>query len=241
MIVERDLLILVGLTGVGKTTTVRALRECVLAFDLLPNRRALTDEHMIGWLQDRDGQPRTPVVDRAERFALTRRYREIHPGGMAHVLAGLCDGEWSSPLLVFDGLRGVSEVLAAARELPRSRFLVLTAPHGVRLLRLLGRDDDFDTIGRASSARVDADFGLVESQVREQVRQLVESGDLDPAEVSAKLSILEREHENYSQDVVLAGLRQIAPERIIEARTECESPLRIASRVRATLLPGATP
>jgi putative ribosome biogenesis GTPase RsgA len=48
------LVILVGLTGVGKSTIIAALQER-LDFTLLPNRRNITDEIIITSLQEEDG------------------------------------------------------------------------------------------------------------------------------------------------------------------------------------------
>ena len=86
---HEKLLILVGLTGTGKTTAVNALRGQGCRFLLLPNRRDLTDRLIIAHLQQRDGVPVAPVPDRTQRFAYTRRYRELYPGGMAYAV-----GEW---------------------------------------------------------------------------------------------------------------------------------------------------
>ena len=86
---QAQLLILVGVTGVGKSTTAEALNQTDYTFELLPNRRALTDQLIIATLQQQDGQPIKTVRDRALRFDFTRRYREQFPGGMAHALAQL--------------------------------------------------------------------------------------------------------------------------------------------------------
>ena len=83
---QARLLILVGLTGTGKTTTVNALHDQGGRFQLLPNRRELTDQLIIAHVQQQDGEALVPVTDRAQRFAYTRRYREMHPGGMAYAL-----------------------------------------------------------------------------------------------------------------------------------------------------------
>ena len=91
---RHELLILVGLTGTGKTTTVNALRGVGLNFSLLPNRREITDEFIIGYLQKLDGEPVAPVTDRTERFVYTRRFREMFAGGMAEALQGMVNGEW---------------------------------------------------------------------------------------------------------------------------------------------------
>ncbi len=99
-----ELLIFVGLTGVGKSTTIEHLLRRNPAM-LLPNRRTLTDSLIIDYVQRRDALPRVPVTDRAERFALTRRYRELRPGGMADALADIyVDRDVLAKPLFFDGL-----------------------------------------------------------------------------------------------------------------------------------------
>ncbi len=50
---------------------------------VLPDRRDLADRVVIPAVQDELGLPRAPVRDRVERFRMTARYRESHPGGMA--------------------------------------------------------------------------------------------------------------------------------------------------------------
>ncbi len=60
-----------------------------------------------------------PVLDRVERFRLTARYRERHPGGMAHALSRLrVDPAALGGHLIFDGLRGVDEIGWAIAHLP---------------------------------------------------------------------------------------------------------------------------
>lgn len=144
----QPLLILVGLTGVGKSTTVEALADAGLSFSLLPNRRSLTDSLIITRLQVEDGQPIQPVIDRTQRFDYTRRYREQFAGGMAHALSQLWvnPSKIPTPHLLFDGLRGENEVRHAAELLPRARFIILDAPHFTRVLRLLDRADVFDQV-----------------------------------------------------------------------------------------------
>ena len=55
-------IIMVGLTGVGKSTVIDLLGKEV-AFTLLPNRRALTDEIIIASLQKEAGEPIRPVTE----------------------------------------------------------------------------------------------------------------------------------------------------------------------------------
>lgn len=155
------LIVLVGVTGVGKSTTLQALRDQQFNFALLPDRRELTDHLIIAFLQRQDGVVPHPVTDRAERFQLTRRYREQFSGGMSHALSQLLvrigteQDIDSTPApssrnqqrwWIFDGLRGANEVQAAATLLPHARFVVLDAPDAVRVERLLGRADHFDRV-----------------------------------------------------------------------------------------------
>ena len=162
------LVILVGVTGVGKSTTLQMLRSNGFAFQLLPDRRELTDRLIISFLQRQAGETPHHVTDRMERFALTRRYREQFPGGMSHALSRILVLTGRAPERVatttsdtvetnqkgatlhswwfFDGLRGANEVCAAAELLPSARFIVLDAPDVVRVERLLGRADRFDQV-----------------------------------------------------------------------------------------------
>lgn len=168
---------MLGLTGVGKSTAVQALKTQALEtqviktqaletrapdtsslpLTLLPNRRTLTDELIVPTVQRAAGEPIRPVTDRLERFALTRRYRALHPGGMVAALErylekqseetgsglypGLDKGTW-----VFDNLRGLDEARAGAETFPDARFILLDAPPLVRLERLIGRRDSFDQV-----------------------------------------------------------------------------------------------
>jgi len=174
-ITARPLLVLVGVTGAGKSTTLDALAAAGLGYRLLPDRRLLTDLLMIPQMQRAAGEPVAPVHDRKQRFALTRAYRERYPGGMGHALAQLlvdgappsqftihnsqftiqlrrARGEESANLLLFDGLRGENEVRHAAQALPLARFVMLDAPDAVRVARLMGRHDPFDQLAAAAPA-----------------------------------------------------------------------------------------
>ena len=138
-----DLLIVMGLTGVGKSTAVAALTGGRM---LLPNRRELTDALIIPAVQRADGLPLRAVTDRLERFTLTRRYRELHPGGMVGALQDYLQRDAGDGPFVFDNLRGLDEAEAAVSAFPNARFVLLDAPPLVRLSRLVGRHDPFDVV-----------------------------------------------------------------------------------------------
>jgi len=248
---DAPLLILVGVTGVGKSAAVDALGQLGVDFALLPNRRELTDKLIISHLQQRDGAPLALVRDRQRRFDYTRRYRERNPGGMAHPLARL----WLNParrdgLLLFDGLRGEAEVSCAAERLPQARFVVLDAPDAVRVQRLLGRNDAFDHIGdepAAPPAENDADahlrdfdaLGVADARhlfapAEEQaLLDLARRGDVTAADLAAKLRIVVSERRNYDPAAAILALENIAPGRTLVVDTVTNDPVAAAYAVKA--------
>ncbi len=263
----RPLLILVGVTGTGKSTTINALGDAANScadrtFTLLPNRRTLTDQLIIGHLQAYDGQPVEPVRDRRARFEYTRRYRARYAGGMAHALTQL----WVQPdtlnaLLVFDGLRGENEVANAAHHLPNARFAVLDAPDMVRVQRLLGRGDIFDQVNPVSNHRGAnnhgaspftqfssfTDLGLdtasvedahtIFNEAEEQaLLALIRQESVTPSDLQAKLQIVITERGNYDPQITIATLRAIAPDRTLVVDTTTHQPAEIAELIWDAML-----
>lgn len=198
---ETNLLILVGVTGVGKSTTVNAIVEGGLSAALLPNRRELTDQFIIRFLQQQAGEPVSQITDRAARFDYTRRFREQFPGGMAHALAKLAirPNALTADWLIFDGLRGANEVTHAAELMPNARFLMLDAPDFVRVQRLLKRHDAFDQI--QSNSHPHADFSAFSNWLSAaeiaQLEKMVKKGSVTVNEVQSKLAIVQKERQNY--------------------------------------------
>ena len=190
--VEAPLLILVGLTGVGKSTLVEAL-----ALPRLPDRRELVDLYVLPRYGAR------PPIPREERFRLTRRFREEFPGGVAEVLArGYVP---PLPLLLFDGLRGEKEVAYALERLPKALFVVLHAREITRLKRLLARQDAFDRVA-LSPEEAGRLAELAQGVLSRE--ELEEALALAPAEeVLAKLKIVAEEKKNYDPEGPLRLLR----------------------------------
>jgi len=214
----QPLLILVGLTGVGKSALVEAL-----GLPRLPDRRELVDLYVL----PRYGAK--PPIPREERFRLTRRFREEFPGGVAEVLArGYAP---PAPFLLFDGLRGEEEVAYALEHLPKALFVVLHAREITRLKRLLARQDAFD---RVALSPLEAEKLQELAQGVLAPEELEEALALAPAEeVLAKLKIVAEEKRNYDPEGPLRLLRDHPRALVLD--TEALDPLAEAQAVRAFL------
>jgi hypothetical protein len=242
---ELPLLVVVGVTGVGKSTTIERLSHrmrCVL----LPDRRDLADQVVFPTMQDELGRPRQPVRDRLERFRLTALYRERNPGGMAYALSRLrVDPAALGGQLVFDGLRGVDEVRWAIAHLPRTRFLALRAPEAVRLRRLLGRGEGFDaaelpgaaldTAGRDVASLVAAVPGLDALVPPEELAILLGSPALAGVafdDIARKAAILVEEARNYDPAATLRALEdELGPWRRLIVNTAVSVPDDVADQI----------
>lgn len=243
----QPLLVLVGVTGVGKSTALAALGS----LKRLPDRREVTDAVMI---VPQAGQA---VADREQRFALTAQYRRTHPGGMAQALGSLhADPEHWSGRLVFDGLRGQGEVEYAARQFPLWRFVSLHAPDLVRVRRLLGRADAFDVVDQtvqATGVRADVrTFNLLaELEALDGVDEVFGSAQLHeiaalsaqgftPADLLAKTRIVLSERRNYDPQAARRVLNALPGWRSLDLDTSLLSAQEVA-RAIVDWLPGAGP
>jgi hypothetical protein len=241
-----ELIILVGLTGVGKSTVVEHLQQTI-DFILLPNRREITDAIMIAALQIEAGETPYPVDDRIKRFEYTARYRRQHPGGMAHALSRLVvRTTLAEALLLFDGLRGLNEVQHAAAYLPKARFVVLDAPDIVRLNRLLKRADSFDTTHIDMSL---ADKNLVadmktiphleaifSEEQQHQIARSTRRAGYSVDEVVQKLSIIVEERRNYDSHAAIVYLCDALPSQRVLVVDTAETPAaEAAEQVQAWL------
>ncbi len=254
-IVDMPVLILVGVTGVGKSTAVAALRSRWGEVSLLPNRRTIADLLVIPTVQGWDGDPPSAVTDRRRRFDYTGRYRQRHPGGLTHALSRLVlQGQpparsetmsSNGALHIFDGLRGADEVAFAARSLPQARFAVLNAPDVVRVERLLQRQDAFDQVAdlnagggfRWEEAAEGRELFTQEEQAR--LAALVSRGEVDGAELAAKIAIVAAERRNYDPHAAVEILRAAAPDRSVVVDTTTHSPAEVAAAIGQLIQPGS--
>lgn len=184
-LVEVPLLVLVGLTGVGKSSLLEAL-----AYPSLPDRREVVDRYVLPLF----GHQPSDKLDRSERFALTRRFREEHKGGVAEALTKAKTlPTW--PLL-FDGLRGEDEPRYALEHLPNTHFVVLEARDLTRLSRLLQRGDSFDRV-KLDSSDLNALRELAKGVLAEEELEQALSWGTSLEDLSAKLKIVAEERKNY--------------------------------------------
>lgn len=244
------LLVLVGVTGVDKSTLLAQPAVTALGLIELPDRRVLTDRLIIPAMQLEAGEPLVPETDRRRRFAYTRAYRARYPGGMAHALAQLLVPDvpaHASPHYLFDGLRGENEVTHAATLLPQARFVMLDAPDWLRVRRLLGRGDRFDRVATAplpDAGDLPRDFaalgvpeaaGLFTPAEEEGLLALAASGEVTPQELAAKLAIVVEERRNYDPAATKAALLTHAAARTLLLDSAAAPPDALAQRLAAWL------
>lgn len=230
---DLEFFVLVGVTGVGKTTTLEALTKAGWQFLSLPDRRLVTDVIMIETLAGK------PVTDREERFVLTAKYRQLHPGGMAQAIGMLqLKLEQGKTPLVFDGLRGLEEVRFAASTYTKSRFIVLDAPDETRVERLLGRSDAFDSISSGNHSgetleQLQAIKGVdtVFSKAQLEKFAALEHQGLSVSEIVAKTKIVVTERRNYNPIEARDYLLQLDSKRVLYVDTTAAKPEIIAQRV----------
>ncbi|MEE2776322.1 MAG: ATPase [Acidobacteriota bacterium] len=231
-LVDSDLYILVGVTGVGKTTALQAVGDR-LELCVLPDRRSVADEVILPAAQALEGESPSPVADRVERFRLTARYRDRHHGGIAEALASLAFTGSERRVLFFDGLRGAAECGWAATHLPRASFVVLEAPTAIRLQRLLGRRSDFDrapvaldvTVAGSLLERVPGLADLLSETELGRVLAVAQAAGTSSVDVAEKAAIIVAEARNYDTGEAISILRsELAEKRLLVVDTSDTAP-----------------
>lgn len=184
------LLMLVGLTGCGKSTTLAQLDS-----DGMPSRREVADCIAIPYAQTLAGEALLPVLDRARRFEYTRRFAQAVPGGMAAAFSWLwLDNNAQKPLLT-EGIRGDAELRFALGCFPRWRVVELALPPLHRLRRLSGRQDEFDQVDET------ADLDFLPRELQDEARALLIRGEIN----RRALAIVRAEAQNYGLHAFAAG------------------------------------
>lgn len=186
---DHDLVMLVALTGAGKSTTLAHLRRRLsgLDLDVIPTRREVADWIAIPLAQHWSGAPLAPAPDRVKRFALTRLFAGRVAGGMAAAFSWLnLADEYGSPVLC-EGIRGDVEIRHALTRFPRWRIVELALDPLTRLRRLSKRQEAFDT------AAGSADVSFLPPALRTGAKAQVEAGEIS----ATALTIVRAEAANY--------------------------------------------
>lgn len=240
---QTRLLILVGVTGVGKSTTLARMDAQGARLVALPERRLLTDKLIIPAVQSAAGEVLAPIADRTLRFGYTRRFREWFPGGMAQALQliSVAPVLAETPLL-FDGLRGEKEILWALNALPKARFVMLDAPDLVRVLRLVGRNDSFDRAAPAPGSTSAVTLGdllhdemgaLFSEEEVAHLQGLIAEGAISADEVRAKARIVSEERRNYDPAATRRALEQAGSDRALVVDTTAHDSSAVAEMILA--------
>jgi len=179
---ERQVVMFVGLTGTGKSTTLAALHErAALQYTTaIPSRREITDLILIPCAQAVRGEPAAPVKDRERRFGYTRTFREqVAPGGAAAAFTWLRTSGEIDTLILSEGVRGPNEIEYA---LAHTRWCVieLWVDPLTRLQRLSSRGGAFDRVANADAT----DLSFLPEAARGRALALLAAGEITPAAVT---------------------------------------------------------
>jgi hypothetical protein len=246
-IASLPMVVMVGVTGTGKTTTVQALFDLGCEFHMLPDRRLLTDRLIIAPLQREDIQP-VKTLPRMQRVPYIRRYKRRHPAGLAYALSQLhVDPEQCKYPLLFDGLRGDEEVSYAAKALPNTKFVVLDALDIVRTKRLLDRRDPYDRMTDfqqhyrdKSSTNEISDFkqldvpeaeAIFTPEEEQELLGWLHNGDISLADLRNILKLVSVERSLYQKEDTISALLALAPERTLVIDTTSNTVGEVAQEI----------
>ncbi len=190
---ERQLHMLVGLTGCGKSTTLARLDTG----GVIPSRREVADWIAIPFAQAWAGEMLQFVTDRVRRFEYTRRFAEVVPGGMAAAFSWLGVRDNGEMPLLTEGIRGDKELRHALEHFPRWRIVELALSPLLRLRRLSSRQDDFD------QAHGVADLDFLPVDLQDEARDLLQAREIN----RRALAILRAEARNYGLYAFADGQR----------------------------------
>jgi len=243
------LIIIVGVTGTGKTTATENLVRKGLDFELLPDRRFLTDKLIIAPLQREDHQE-VKTLPRIQRVPYIRRYKQRHPAGLAYAVSKLfVDPKACQDFWVFNGLRGQAEVRYAIEAIPKAEFIVLDADDVVRAQRLIERKDPYDrmikrkrehnpVVEKVNSFEAIGIPEAAEMFSPEEERRLLEMAEHENTsfvEIANILKLLWIERSLYDKDATIATLRSLAPKRTCVIDTTSLNPNEVAHKIIARL------
>lgn len=226
------IIFIVGLTAVGKTTSIAALKNN--NYKLLPNRRELTDLIIIPEIQEDLGQNKISIKDRLERFKLTAKYRQKYPQAIVYALQSYLKDKPKGNYF-FDNIRGANELKAAKNSFVNSYFIFLDAPFAIRLQRLIGRNDSFDSI---QNSEFDSNFikalkGIKNADKIFDLKTIAKLGqDIKEQEkIIAAVKIIATENEYYNSKTAKEYLDSLEKDSYIYIDTSENSILEVSKKI----------
>ena len=215
-VLQYPLVILVGVTGTGKSTGLELLTE---SFDknvvLIPERRILTDHFILRPLMREQGLAERTLT-REERYPYLKQFRKDHPEGVAGILRQLALKKplESDQFLVFDGLRGLNEIDYALENFSNCHFLAFDTPYSVRILRLLERRDSHDNFIRENKSldSVESILKKISNRLSKEeldsFKEAILSNKYHLDDLSHKVEVIEREELLYTPKSSLKRLQE---------------------------------
>ncbi len=186
---NHPLLMLVALTGTGKSTTLDILQQRTggAGMRVIPSRREVADWIALPFAQVLLRQPIAPVSDRVKRFRYTRLFAEHVPGGMAAAFSWLNLTDDYRGLVLSEGIRGPNEIRYVLNQFSCWQIVELALHPLTRLRRLSGRQQDFDQAGGG------ADLSFLPLDLQGEAQSLFEAGEI----TGKALAIVRAEAANY--------------------------------------------
>lgn len=187
-----QLIMLVALTGTGKTTTLNALTKIAgdtieQGMSIIPTRREIADWISIPTAQTLLNEPIQHVSDRVQRFHYTRTFAEHVDGGMATAFSWVNVNNDFDGLIISEGIRGANEITHALGNFPNWHIIELALHPITRLKRLSNRSEAFDKADGAG------DVMFLPDALQKEARELVATGEITPK----ALTITQAESESY--------------------------------------------
>ena len=221
---EHPVLMLVALTGTGKTTALQHLKAKIGddGMGVIPTRREVADWIAIPMMQVQAGEQLRQISDRVQRFRYTRQFAAQVEGGMAAAFSWLRLADCCRGLVLSEGIRGENELRYALTRYPKWQIVDLTARPLVRLRRLSGRGQNFD------QAKDEADLAFLPESLQDEARKLLEAGKISARAVT----IMRAEAENYGLLPVAEGAQYAGYHRLV---TDELTPAQVAAALHSIM------
>lgn len=189
---EHQVIMLVALTGTGKTTTLDALQDregqiIQKQAGIIPSRREIADWIVIPTAQSLLDEPIQAISDRVQRFHYTRTFAEHIAGGIATAFSWVNVSTDYQDIILSEGIRGANELTYALSNFPKWHVIELALHPITRLKRLSSRKSDFDKVQGKGNV------SFLPDDLQAEVQELIVAGEIS----ESALTITEAESRSY--------------------------------------------